>query len=78
MFIIDDILASPIRGLLWVFREVQNAAEEDQANAAQQITQQLAELYQLLETGKISEAEFEVQEEQLLDRLDQMDAARAD
>jgi hypothetical protein len=78
MFIIDDILASPIRGLLWVFREVQNAAEEDQANAGQQITQQLGELYQLLETGKISEAEFEVQEEQLLDRLEQMDAARAD
>jgi hypothetical protein len=73
MLLIDDILASPVRGLFWIFRELHHAVQEDAVNEAEDITQQLSELYMMLETGKITEAEFDQREEMLLDRLDALD-----
>jgi len=70
MFIIDDILMAPVDGLLWVFREIRDAALEEQASDAEAITQELRNLYMLLETKRITEAEFDAREKQLLDRLD--------
>lgn len=70
MFLIDDILMAPARGLFWVFKEICRAAEEDQANEAEDITAKLSELYMMLETGQITEAEFDAEEKALLDRLD--------
>ena len=70
MFLIDDILMSPARGLFWVFKEICRAAEEDQANEAEDITAKLSELYMMLETGQMTEAEFDAEEMALLDRLD--------
>jgi Gas vesicle protein G len=72
MFIVDDILLSPITGFLWIFREIHNAAEQEMANDAEAITNELGDLYMMLETGKISEKEFEALEKALLDRLDQL------
>jgi hypothetical protein len=72
MLIIDDILAAPFKGLIWIFREIQEAAEQEQAGEADRITAQLSELYMRLETGEITEAEFEAREKELLDRLDQI------
>ena len=34
MFLIDDVLLSPIKGILWVFREIHDAAQEEQAGEA--------------------------------------------
>ena len=70
MFIVDDILMSPVKGLFWVFKEIRDAAEEDQAGEADRITAQLSELYMMLETGKMTEEEFDAAEKVLLDRLD--------
>lgn len=67
MFIIDDILLSP---LVWIAREVQKAAEEELANESETIKADLSELYLMLETGRIAEEEFEAREKKLLDRLD--------
>lgn len=72
MFIIDDILLAPARGLLWVFREIHEAAEEDRAQEADRITDELRSLYLLLEAGKLSEDEFDSREKELLDRLDRI------
>ena len=74
MFLIDDILLSPIKGILWVFQEIDDAAQEDQAGEGDRITAQLSELYMKLETGQITEAEFDAQEKVLLDRLDRIQA----
>jgi hypothetical protein len=76
MLIIDDLLCAPFKGLLWVFNEIHRVAQEDQANEAQNITQHLSELYMMLETGTITEAEFDTRERQLLDRLDQVQESR--
>lgn len=76
MLIIDDILLFPARSILWIFREVHNAALQDRASEAERITTRLSDLYMMLETGKISEAEFEAREKELLDRLDQIEEGR--
>ena len=70
MFLIDDILMAPARGLFWVFKEIHRAAEEEQANEAETITTKLSELYMMLETGQMTETEFDAAEKALLDRLD--------
>jgi hypothetical protein len=70
MLLIDDILLSPMRGFFWIFREIYNAALEETANEADSITMKLSELYMMLETGSISEQEFDVLEKELLDRLE--------
>jgi len=73
MLIIDDILLSPIYGVIWLGRKLCLAAQEELATEAESITTELSELYMMLETGKISEAEFEKQEKQLLDRLEEIE-----
>jgi len=70
MFLIDDILLIPARGLFWIFKEIHHAVEEEQANEAEAITTKLSELYMMLETGQMTEAEFDAEEKALLDRLD--------
>ena len=73
MFLLDDILLSPVKGLLWVFREIQAAAEAAQTEEKDDITASLSELYMELETGRITEAQFDEREKALLDRLDTLD-----
>lgn len=70
MFLLDDVLLFPIRSLLWVFKEIHHAVEAEQANEAEAITAKLSELYMMLETGQMTEAEFDAAEKVLLDRLD--------
>ncbi len=78
MFIIDDILLFPARSLMFIFREIQNAAQQEVANAAESIRVELAELYMMLETGRITEEEFDAREEQLLQLLDKAEIASTD
>lgn len=70
MLLIDDLLLSPVKGILWIFREIHDRAQEEIAQEPDRLAQQLRTLYMELETGAISEAEFERQEKILLDRLD--------
>jgi len=70
MLLVDDILFFPVKGLFWVFDEIQKAAEEELKNDASAITSQLQQLYVMLESGSITEAEFDAREAELLDRLD--------
>jgi hypothetical protein len=73
MFIVDDILMAPMKGVLWICEQIQEAAEQDQANEADNITVELQKLYRSLESGSITEEEFEVRESKLLDRLDSIE-----
>ncbi len=74
MFLIDDLLMSPAKGLLWVFKEIHDAAQQEMAGEGEAITAALSELYQKLESGRLTEAEFDAQEKVLLDRLDRLQA----
>ncbi|HHT9119656.1 MAG TPA: gas vesicle protein GvpG [Candidatus Hypogeohydataceae bacterium YC41] len=69
MFLVDDILLSPIKFPLFVFKKIYEKAEEELTDK-DKITSQLRELYLLVEAGKITEAEFNQKEAELLDQLE--------
>ncbi|HVB28209.1 MAG TPA: gas vesicle protein GvpG [Terriglobia bacterium] len=73
MVLVDDILMFPVHSVLWIFREIHDAAQEELANEADSITAELSYLYMKLETGRISEAEFAAEEKTLLDRLETLE-----
>jgi hypothetical protein len=70
MFLLDNILLSPLHGVLWVARELDKVAQEELANESGTIRADLSGLYLLLEKGQITEEEFDAREKVLLDRLD--------
>jgi len=70
MLLVDDVLLFPVRSILWIFREIHHAAQEEIACEADGITARLSEMYMMLETGQMSEADFDAEEKKLLDRLD--------
>ncbi|HVX61371.1 MAG TPA: gas vesicle protein GvpG [Pirellulales bacterium] len=78
MFLLDDILFSPVRGLMSVFRSLHDAAQEELAHEAESIRNQLSEMYVQLETGQVSEEEFDRCERELLERLEKLDARGGD
>ncbi|MFZ2446987.1 MAG: gas vesicle protein GvpG [Syntrophobacteraceae bacterium] len=73
MLIVDDILCFPLSGILWIFREVHKAVEQEQAAETETITAELMDLHMMLDTGKITTEEFDAREKELLDRLDEME-----
>jgi hypothetical protein len=73
MLLVDDILFSPIKGINWIFRKIHELAQEELVGEADRLRESLTELYMQLETGEITEEEFEQQETLLLDRLDALD-----
>ena len=72
MLIVDDILLFPVKGINWIFKQIHEIAEEELEGEADRIRENLTDLYMLLETGQITEEEFEQQEKELLDRLDSL------
>lgn len=78
MLIIDDLLAAPVNGLLWVFKEIQKQAAEEQRNRRDAIMAALSSLYVSLEQGQIEEEDFDAREQELLDELDRLDAQDED
>ena len=70
MLLVDDVLGFPVRGILWIFREIRDMAEKELAGEEESITEQLRLLYMQLETNRITEPEFDDAEKRLLDQLD--------
>ena len=71
MFLIDDLLTAPGKAVLFVFQELARKAQEELLND-ESVKRELQEIYNLLSSGKISEAEFEGRENRLLERLEQI------
>ncbi|HEY1220708.1 MAG: gas vesicle protein GvpG [Bryobacteraceae bacterium] len=74
MLLVDDVLCFPFTSILWLFKEIGKVAQEEMDGEAQSVTEQLRLLYMQLETGAITEAEFDAEEKLLLDRLDAIDS----
>src|SRR3990172_1389856 len=70
LLLVDDLLLSPFTSLLWVFKKIHEAVQQEKAGETEAMTRSLSELYMKLETGAITEEEFAAEEKQLLDRLD--------
>ena len=54
MFILDDILLFPVRGVTWIAKKVYELAEEEFENEAASIRAELSDLYMRLETGELT------------------------
>ncbi len=73
MFLVDDLMLSPAKFVLWIFRQVHDAAKEELAGEKQRLTAELSQLHAMLESGRLSEDEFDNLERVLLDRLDALE-----
>ncbi|HYU32472.1 MAG TPA: gas vesicle protein GvpG [Thermoanaerobaculia bacterium] len=62
------LLTLPFRGLLSIFEEVAERAEEEMYDE-EAVMAQLTEIYKMLEAGSLSEEEFGVREAELVERL---------
>ena len=78
MLLVDDILFFPATSILWIFREIDKIAHEELDGPGQAINEQLRLLYMQLETGRITEQQFDAEEKILLDRLDAIDSRLED
>jgi hypothetical protein len=78
MLLVDDLLLLPVRGIALVAQKIHQAAEQESADEAQAIRDELRQMYMKVETGKLSEAEFDALEKPLLDRLEKLESRGAD
>jgi hypothetical protein len=73
MLILDKLLLSPLYATVWAARQVHNAIQQEEAAEPERVTADLSDLYMMLETGRIAEAEFNAREKELLDQLDRIE-----
>ncbi len=78
MFLLDDLVVAPAKFVLWIVRQVHEAAKEELSGERQRLTAELGQLHAMLESGRLGEDEFDVRERTLLDRLDALDEQLAD
>lgn len=74
MLIVDDLLAAPIKGIIWIFEEIHQSASAEQRAHRDEIMAALSDLYRALEQGEITDDAFDTREQALLDELDALDA----
>ncbi len=78
MFLIDDLVVGPAKFVLWIVRQVHEAAREELGGERQRLTAELSQLHAMLETGRLSEDEFDARERIVLDRLDAIEEQLGD
>jgi tRNA splicing endonuclease len=78
VLLIDDLILGPGRFMSWIFRQIDQMAEEELQGQAEHIKQELAELYDQFEKGAINDEEFDTREHALLDRMESMKAKDSD
>ena len=69
MFLIDDILFAPLKGVVWMGKKINEVAEREVSDDGK-IKEKLMELQLRFELDEIDEEEYEKQEKELLARLD--------
>jgi hypothetical protein len=75
MFLLDSLLLAPGKAVLFMFEELAKKAQEEFLDD-DSVKQELQEIYMSLESGTISEKEFEAREFRLLQRLEQIARAK--
>ncbi len=69
MFLIDDILLSPLKMIVWLGRKIDEVAQNEFSDEGR-IKEKLMELQLRFELDEINEEEYNRQEKELLERLD--------
>ncbi|MBI4445665.1 MAG: gas vesicle protein GvpG [Acidobacteria bacterium] len=68
MFLIDDLLFAPLKGVKFILSQIQKAAERELSDESI-LKEQLLELQMRLELEEISEEEFKQREAEIFARL---------
>lgn len=68
MFIIDDIILSPLKGLIWLSEKINDMVQREMSDEGL-IKEQLMELQLRFELDAIDEETYSRQEKELLERL---------
>jgi len=74
-FLLDDILFAPIKAIQSLAKTVHEQATEELLDE-DRVRRELRELYMSLETGRVTEEEFEARESRLVERLEEIAAYR--
>jgi hypothetical protein len=69
MFILDDILLSPVKGLIWIAEQIDEVANKELTDEGQ-LMDKLMELQLRFELDEIDVDEYSKLESELLERLD--------
>ena len=72
MFLLDDLLLSPMKGLVAICRKVEEAARQDLENQEKTAVSALGELHGRLEAGQINENEFDLEETRILEKIEEL------
>lgn len=75
MFLIDDILLAPLKGVMWLGKKINEVAEKEVSDEGR-IKEKLMELQLKFELDEISEEEYNKQEKELLEWLDAIRKAK--
>ncbi|NLI13618.1 gas vesicle protein GvpG [Pelotomaculum propionicicum] len=73
MFLIDDILLSPFKGLMFIFKEIHKEVMKEFCDE-EKVYEELRRLQYLLDIGEISEKMYERMENSLIERLQEIEA----
>lgn len=72
MFLIDNLLTAPARGLLFVLKQIGEAVQQEVEATERAIMADLSALHRAFDGGTITDAEFDAREQELLRRLDRL------
>lgn len=77
MFLLDDILLAPVKGVVWLGKKINEIVERELSDEGK-IKERLMELQLRFELDEISDEEYKKEEEKLLARLDAIREAKED
>ena len=69
MFLIDDILLAPLKGVIWIGEKLNELVEKEFSDEGR-IKEKLMELQLHYELDEISDEEYNTREKELMQRLD--------
>jgi hypothetical protein len=69
MFIIDDIVLSPLKGLIWLSERIDDVVRKEASDEGL-LKERLMELQLLFELDEVDEETYTREEKKLLERLD--------
>lgn len=71
MFLLDDILLAPIKGVKWIAEKLQDVADKELFDP-DKIREELMTLQAKLDMGDLTEEDYTSREKELLERLSQI------
>jgi hypothetical protein len=75
VFLLDDILLAPLKGVIWLGKKI-NEVGENRFYDEGSIKEELMAMQLRFELDEINEQEYDEKEKELLDRLDTVTKAR--